>query len=322
LLLIFLFLDFIIFVIPLLLVVALLSLAERKVMASIQRRRGPNVVGFFGILQPFADGLKLFLKEFVIPSNSDKVLFFLGPIFSFCISLGVWSVVPMSGFSNVYDIDLGVLFLFAVTSFGVYGVIISGWASNSRYAFLGSLRAASQMISYEVSLGLGVMPILILVSSFNFFDIIYSQQFCWNFFILFPSALIFLISAFAETNRTPFDLPEAEGELVAGFSVEYSSIFFALFFLAEFANILLMSYIFVIFFLGGWFNFGFFSLFLFYVKICCVLFLFIWVRAIVPRYRFDQLIQIGWKVFLPISMGYIIFIAGFVLFIFQFVFSC
>jgi NADH-quinone oxidoreductase subunit H len=305
------FIDFLFLIVPLLLCVAVISLAERKVMGSIQRRRGPNVLGFFGILQPFADGVKLFLKEFTVPSNVDKFLFFFSPVLCFSTSLMLWCILPLPGQTGiVYDIELGVLYVLGVGSLNVYGVILAGWASNSKYAFLGGLRAASQMISYEVSLGLCILPVVLLAGSFNFFYIVFVQQTIFNVFFIFPAALLFLVSLFAETNRTPFDLPEAEGELVAGFNVEYSSMFFAFFFLAEYANILFMSFIFVVLFLGGWYIFNSFSLIGYYLKICAVIFFFIWVRAALPRYRFDQLIQLGWKVFLPFTMGYFLFVAG------------
>jgi NADH-quinone oxidoreductase subunit H len=311
----FLIIDFLITIITLLVMVAVLTLLERKVMAGIQRRRGPNVVGFFGLLQPFADGIKLVAKEFVIPTNVNKVLFISGPLFSFTISLSLWCLIPFSNSSlynhYFYDNGYSILFLLGLSSLGVYGVIISGWASNSFYAFLGSLRASAQMISYEVSFALSFLPVVIVCQSFNLREIVQVQGFTlWNLILVFPSAVVFFISILAETNRTPFDLPEAEGELVAGFNVEYSAIFFALFFLAEYANIILMSVVFVLLFLGGWVQFGVVSTSLFSLKVILILFLFIWVRAMLPRYRYDQLIQIGWKVLLPFTMGYFIFVAG------------
>jgi len=311
----FLIIDFLITIVTLLVMVAVLTLLERKVMGSIQRRRGPNVVGFFGILQPFADGIKLVAKEFVIPTNVNKILFIAGPLFSFAISLSLWCLIPFSD-DNIYgyyfyDNSYTLLFLLGLSSLGVYGIIISGWASNSFYAFLGSLRASAQMLSYEVSFALSFLPVIIICQSFNLREIVQIQNFtCWNLVLVFPAAIVFFISILAETNRTPFDLPEAEGELVAGFNVEYSAIFFALFFLAEYANIILMSVVFVLLFLGGWSGFGIFSTFLFAVKVVFVLFLFIWVRAMLPRYRYDQLIQIGWKTLLPFTMGYFMFVAG------------
>jgi len=317
-------LDFLLTLIPLLVMVAILTLAERKVMSAMQRRRGPNVVGFFGLLQPFADGIKLLLKEFVIPSNTNKILFLLGPLFSFTVSLTLWSIIPFKGqayTSFFYDIDLGLLFFLGISSLSVYGVILSGWASNSLYAFLGSLRASSQMISYEVSLGLSLLPVALVSQTYNLREIVISQLGnYWNIILIFPAAVLFFVSALAETNRTPFDLPEAEGELVAGFNVEYSAIFFALFFLAEYSNIILMSTMFVILFLGGWsFSIFFIGEVFFGIKVCVIIFCFIWIRAVLPRYRYDQLIQLGWKVILPLSMGYFLFTGGTVCFVVQLV---
>lgn len=307
--------DFLCLVIALLLIVAVLTLLERKVMGSMQRRRGPNVVGPFGLLQPFADGIKLLSKEFVLPSNVNKVLFVLGPLFSFTVSLVLWSFLPFGdggrGGYYLFDNELTLLFIFGLSSLGVYGIIISGWASNSLYAFLGSIRASAQMISYEVSFGLAVLPVVIICQSFDLRYIGYIQQFgWWNGVLLIPAGVMFFISSLAETNRTPFDLPEAEGELVAGFNVEYSAIFFAFFFLSEYANIVFMGTLSVVLFWGGWLSPYLFSDMFYSWKMAVLLFIFIWVRAVLPRYRYDQLIQIGWKGLLPLTMGYFLFVAG------------
>lgn len=308
-------------IIPLLIAVAFFTLIERKIMASIQRRHGPNVVGFFGILQPFADGLKLLLKESIVPTNANKGIFLFAPILTFFLSLIGWIIIPFSETSVLANINLGLLYIFAVSSLGVYGIIIAGWSSNSKYAFLGALRSAAQMISYEISIGLVLMPVVLCSGTLNLSQIVYIQTFGWYCFLLFPSFIMFLISALAETNRTPFDLPEAEAELVAGYNVEYSAMGFALFFLAEYSNIILMSAICTIFFLGGWlspFNFIFFNIlpgFLWFsIKTTIIIYFFIWIRATLPRYRYDQLMTLGWKRLLPFSLGYVVFISGFVLF--------
>lgn len=301
--------------IPVLLSVAFLTLVERKVMGSIQHRRGPNVVGFFGILQPIADGIKLLLKEPVIPYRSNKVIFIASPIFTFIISIVGWSVIPLSEHAATLRLDVSVLLILGISSLGVYGIILAGWASNSKYAFMGGLRSAAQMIAYEVSLSLTVLPVIAMSSSLNFAVIVERQEKAWFIFSLLPAAVGFAISILAETNRTPFDLPEAEGELVAGFNVEYSAFSFAMFFLAEYSNIILMSALFSLFFLGGWNCFVFTSSLCFLAKISLVLYWFIWVRASVPRYRYDQLMQLGWKVLLPFVMGYFLFTGGFIFFI-------
>jgi len=312
-------------ILPLLIAVAYLTLMERKVIGSIQRRKGPNVVGVAGLLQPLADGLKLFLKETIIPSHANRILFLIAPALTFLLSLSSWAVIPFSENFVLSNINVGVLYVFAVSSLGVYGIIISGWSSNSKYAFLGSLRSAAQMISYEVSIGLIIISLLLCVGSLNLIDIVDAQKNSWFVFGLFPAFLMFFISALAETNRPPFDLPEAEAELVSGYNVEYSSMTFALFFLGEYSNIILMSSLTVIFFFGGWlppFNFvGFYLIpgfFWFSIKVLFFLFVFIWVRASLPRYRYDQLMRLGWKVFLPISLGWVVFIAGFLFFLGQF----
>lgn len=290
-------------IIPLLIAVAYLTLVERKLIASIQRRKGPNVVGIFGVLQPFADALKLLLKETLLPSVANRIIFILAPILTLLLSLLGWAIVPI-GFSKVIaDINIGIVYIFAVSSLGVYGVIISGWSSNSRYAFLGALRSAAQMVSYEVSIGLIVISVLLCVGNLNLMNIVIFQKIIWFIFPLNFIFFLFFISALAETNRTPFDLPEAEAELVAGYFVEYSSMSFALFFIGEYGNILLISSVTAILFLGGWLPFGplFFGL-----KSCFIVILFIWVRAAFPRYRYDQLMRLGWKVFLPLSLGWVL----------------
>ena len=296
-------------VVPLLTSVAYLTYAERKIIAAMQMRKGPNVVGPFGLFQPIADGLKLMNKETIIPSGANKILFVMAPMLTFILSLVAWAVVPFSESLVLADINVGILYLFAISSLGVYGIIIAGWASNSRYALLGALRSAAQMVSYEVSMGFVIITVLVCVGSLRLTDIVLAQQDLWFFIPLFPMFIIFFISTLAETNRLPFDMPEAESELVAGFNVEYSSMTFALFSLGEYANMLLMGALTVVLFLGGWLPpldiaplnwipgpiwFG--------AKIAVVMFFFLWVRATFPRYRYDQLMRLGWKVFLPLSL--------------------
>jgi NADH-quinone oxidoreductase subunit H len=303
------------FIIPLLLTVALLTLAERKVLASVQRRKGPNVVGFLGLMQPFADGFKLLIKETILPSTSSKFLFIFSPIFTLFVSLISWSVVPFSEGLVFSDLNLGLLYLFAVSSLGVYGIILSGWASNSRYAFLGSLRSASQMISYEVSFALILVSLISCASSLNLSTVVLFQKNIWFIVPFFPLFFMFFVSILAETNRSPFDLPEAEAELVSGYNVEYSAAGFALFFVSEYCNIILMSSLCVVLFFGGWlspFPFWEAGFFWFSVKLLVFLFLFVWVRASFPRYRYDQLMRLGWKVFLPLSLGWCVMIPSFV----------
>lgn len=307
------FLKLLIIIIPLLISVAYFTLAERKIMGSIQRRRGPNVVGYLGLLQPLADGLKLFVKETILPSTSNLSIFLLAPLITFILSLMGWAVIPFSKYGVVSDLNVGILYLFAISSLSVYGIVLSGWSSNSKYAFLGSLRSAAQMISYEVSIGFIVVTVVICSGSFNLTDIILAQRKIWYIFPLFPMFLMFFVSALAETNRHPFDLPEAEAELVSGYNVEYSAMGFALFFLGEYANMLLMSTMTSILFLGGWQPL--FNIFLFNwipgsvwlgLKICIFVLLFCWIRAALPRYRYDQLMNLGWKTFLPLSLSWLI----------------
>ena len=304
-------------IVPLLIAVAYLTLLERKVMASMQRRKGPNVVGLYGLLQPLADGLKLFLKETIIPASAHKGIFILSPILTFFLAVMGWAVIPF-GEGMVYaDINVGILYMFAVGGLGVYGVICSGWSSNTKYSFIGALRSAAQMISYELGMGFILLLIFLMVGSLNLTDIVLAQQKVWFFIPLFPAAMIWLVCILAETNRAPFDLPEAEAELVAGYFTEYSAMGFALFFLGEYANMIFMSGLCAILFLGGWYP-PFNITFLYWIpgsfwlglKVIFFLFLFIWVRAAFPRYRYDQLMRLGWKVFLPLSLGWVIFVAG------------
>ncbi len=300
-------------IVPLLVCVAYLTLAERKVIAAMQLRKGPNVVGWFGLLQPLADGLKLFVKETVIPSGANKVVFVLAPMVTFVLALVAWAVIPFDEGVVLADINVGILYLFAISSMGVYGVIMAGWASNSKYAFLGALRSAAQMVSYEISMGFVIVTVLLCVGSLNLTKVVMAQQTVWFAVPLLPMFVIFFVSTLAETNRAPFDLPEAEAELVAGFNVEYSSMPFALFFLGEYANMILMSALTTILFLGGWlapFGVAPFTWvpgpIWFAAKISFVLFLFLWVRATFPRYRYDQLMRLGWKVFLPLSLLWVV----------------
>lgn len=299
-----------------LIIIAFFTLAERKVIASVQRRRGPNVVGIFGLLQAIADGLKLVGKEILIPSKANTDLFILAPILTFGTSLINWAFLPIGNIGNVIaNQNLALLFVLAVSSIGVYGIILSGWASNSRYAFLGAIRSTSQMVSYEVSMGLLIMPVIICTGSFNFSDISFFQsQHSWLMFALLPVAGLFLVSILAETNRTPFDLPEAEAELVAGYNVEYSSLTFALFFLGEYGNMVILALFTSLLFFGGWplGVHGWLALTIFIAKVMAICFFFIFVRANLPRYRYDQLMAVGWEVILPISLGYLILIAGFI----------
>jgi NADH-quinone oxidoreductase subunit H len=307
-------------IIPLLIGVAYLTLAERRVIGFMQLRKGPNVVGPFGLLQPFADALKLLSKETILPAGADKVTFVIAPMLTFVLALVAWAVIPFGESLVIADINVGILYLFAVSSLGVYGIIMAGWASNSKYAFLGALRSAAQMVSYEVSMGLVIITVLLCVGSLNLSDIIEAQRTVWFALPLFPMFIVFFISTLAETNRAPFDLPEGESELVAGYFVEYSSMSFALFFLGEYANMILMSAMTTILFLGGWLPpFDIYPLNIvpgpiwFILKICFVLFVFLWMRATTPRYRYDQLMRLGWKVFLPFSLIWVVLTAGFLI---------
>lgn len=312
-------LKFLIFVIPLLIAVAYFTLVERKILASIQRRKGPNVVGTFGLLQPLADGLKLFAKETILPSNADVILFVFAPILAFFLSLLSWTVIPL-GFGMFFtELNIGILYLLAISSLGVYGVIIGGWSSNSKYSFLGALRSTAQMISYELTIGFSLLSVIVCSKSLNLTSIVLAQKNIWYCFPLFPIFVIFFIACLAETNRHPFDLPEAEAELVSGYNVEYSAMGFALFFLGEYANMLLMSSLTTILFLGGWlapfpFSIKFINFlpgsFWFSIKICFFVILFIVARAILPRYRYDQLMRLGWKVFLPFTLSWFFYTAS------------
>ena len=303
--------------VPLLVAVAYLTLMERKVLAAMSLRMGPNVVGPFGLLQPLADAAKLIFKETIIPSGANKFLFIAAPCITFILAMIAWAVIPVGDGLVIANINVGVLYLFAISSLGVYGIIIAGWSSNSRYAFLGALRSSAQMVSYEVSMGLVIITVLLCVGSLNLSAIVHAQKTVWFAIPLFPMFIVFFISALAETNRHPFDLPEAEAELVAGYQVEYSSMTFALFFLGEYANMILMSGMTTILFLGGWlppFDIAPFNwipgVIWFCLKIFVLLFVFIWVRATVPRYRYDQLMRLGWKVFLPFSLLWVVLTAG------------
>jgi NADH-quinone oxidoreductase subunit H len=300
----------IILILPLLLSVAYFTLAERKILSSIQRRKGPNVVGTFGLLQPLADGLKLFVKETILPSNCDVVLFIFAPILTFFLSLLSWVVIPFGKGMSYAELNIGILYLLAISSLGVYGIIIAGWSSNSKYAFLGALRSSAQMVSYELTIGFSILSVIICTKSLNLIEIVLCQEKIWYCIPLFPIFIIFFISSLAETNRHPFDLPEAEAELVSGYNVEYSAMGFALFFLGEYANMLLMSSLNTILFLGGWLA-PFYLNFIpdpiwFGIKISFFVILFILARAILPRYRYDQLMRLGWKVFLPFTLGWFI----------------
>lgn len=299
-----------IIIVPLLISVAYFTLAERKILGAIHRRRGPNVIGVYGLLQPLSDGFKLLVKETVLPSSANNILFILSPILTFFISLMGWAVIPFDQYAVLAEMNIGILYLFAVSSLGVYGVIMSGWSSNSKYAFLGALRSTAQMVSYEVSIGFIMLTVVVCCGSFNLQTIIEAQQNLWFVFVFAPLFLMFFTSALAETNRHPFDLPEAESELVSGYNVEYSAMGFALFSLGEYANMLLMSSTNVILFWGGWLPPFQFLAFIpgaiwFGLKICFFVILYIWMRAALPRYRYDQLMGLGWKVFLPASLAYL-----------------
>jgi NADH-quinone oxidoreductase subunit H len=301
--------------VPLLLIVAYATYGERRVMAAMQLRKGPNVVGPFGLWQPFADAIKMVMKETIIPSGANRVLFLIAPILTFSLAMLAWAVVPTGNHLAVANINVGILYLFAISSLGVYGIIIAGWASNSKYAFLGALRSAAQMVSYEVSIGFVMVSVLLCVGSLNLNDIVRAQNGLWFFIPLFPMFIVFFISGLAECNRVPFDLPEGESEIVAGFMVEYSSMSYAMFFLGEYANMTLMSAMISILFLGGWMSPLPFLTFIpgpiwLILKICVIMFVFIWVRATFPRFRYDQLMRLGWKIFLPLSMGWMVLTAA------------
>lgn len=309
-------------VLPLLLGVAYLTLAERKVIAAMHMRKGPNVVGPFGLLQPMADGLKLMLKETIIPAGANRGVFLIAPMITFILALIAWAVIPFDEGWVLADINVGILYLFAISSLGVYGIIMAGWASNSKYAFLGAMRSAAQMVSYEVSMGFVIVTVLLCVGSLNMSAIVEAQRGSglvnwWFAAPLLPMAVIFFVSTLAETNRHPFDLPEAEAELVAGYNVEYSAMTFALFFLGEYANMILMSALTSVLFLGGWLpplNIAPFTwvpgVIWFALKIAACLFVFLWVRATLPRYRYDQLMRLGWKIFLPVSLVAVVIVSG------------
>lgn len=303
-----------------LLSVAYMTYAERKVLGAIQRRQGPMTVGPFGLLQPIADGIKLLSKETIIPSQANKGVFILAPVMLFALSLIAWSVIPFDKGWVLANINVGILYLFAVSSMGVYGVIMAGWASNSRYAFLGGLRSASQMVSYEVSMGLIIVTVLLCTGSLNLQEIVLADRPVWMQIWLFPMFIVFLVSILAETNRAPFDLPEGESEITGGFMVEYSSMTYAMFFLGEYANMILMSAMTTTLFLGGWLPpFGIDGLAFvpgmvwFSLKTAGILFFFIWSRGTLPRYRYDQLMRLGWKVFLPLTLVWVVATAGLLL---------
>jgi len=295
---------------PLIISIAFFTLAERKIMAAIQRRRGPNITGYWGLLQPFADGVKILIKEVVIPSQTSRFLFLISPCLTFILSLINWAIIPFTYSEKIADLSYGLIYIYAISSLSVYGIILAGWVSNSKYPFLGALRSAAQMISYEVSIGLIFVTIAYSAHSLNLTDIVYAQEVNHFFIILlFPLAVIFLISVVAETNRAPFDLPEAEAEIVAGYNLEYSSMVFALFFIGEYGNILLMSSIFSLLFLGGWIPI--FTLFVipstvwFLLKTIFICYIFVLIRATLPRYRYDQLMDICWQIFLPFNLLYL-----------------
>lgn len=293
-------------ILPVLLIVAFFTLIERKIISYIQRRRGPNVVGPFGLLQAIADGVKLIFKETIIPSNSNKIIFIFSPILTFTLSLISWTVVPLGLDVSYVNLNLSILFIFAISSLGVYGIIMSGWASNSKYAFLGALRSAAQMVSYEVAIGLIIISVVLSSGTLNLSKIVMSQEFCWYLIPHLPVFLLFFISTLAETNRHPFDFAEAESELVSGYNVEYSSMTFALFFLAEYSSMLLMSALTALLFVGGWLG-PLPSTISLFSKTLIFVFGFIGVRAFFPRLRYDQLMHFGWKVCLPVSLVWVIF---------------
>ena len=307
--------------IPVLVSVAMIVWLDRRVWGLVQKRRGPNVVGPFGLFQTLADALKYFLKEIIVPASANKIIFILAPIITMTLALIAWAVIPMSENFVLADINVGILYIFAISSLGVYGIIMGGWASNSKYPFLGAIRSAAQMVSYEVSIGIIIINVLLCVGSLNLKDIVLAQTQVWFVLPLFPMFVIFFISALAETNRPPFDLPEAEAELVAGYQTEYSGMMYAMFWLGEYANILLMCAMGSILFLGGWlplFDIAPFNLIpspiWMVLKILFLFFLFAIIKAIVPRYRYDQLMRLGWKIFLPFSLLYVVLTASFLVY--------
>src|ERR1700742_890909 len=311
------FIEALALLVPLLIGVAYLTYAERKVLAAMQLRKGPNVVGPFGLWQPFADALKMLMKETIIPTGSNRFLFLIAPMLTFGLAMLAWAVIPVDEGWVSANINVGILYLFAISSLGVYGIIIAGWASNSKYAFLGAMRSAAQMVSYEVSMGFVIVTVLMCAGSQNLNDIVLAQRHLWYAIPLFPMLIIFFISGIAETNRAPFDLAEGETEIVAGFFVEYSAMTFALFFLGEYANMILVSAMTTLLFLGGWLSpvpFAPFTLvpgvIWFVLKVFFMFFLFAMAKAIVPRYRYDQLMRLGWKVFLPLSLAMVVIVAG------------
>ncbi len=301
--------------VPVLIGMAYATYFERKALGAFQLRRGPNRVGPFGLWQPFADAIKVFTKETVIPAGANRALFLLAPMLTFMLACMAWAVIPVNNGWAVSDMNVGILYLFAISSLGVYGVIIAGWASNSKYAFLGAMRSAAQMVSYEVSIGFVLVSVLLCVGSLNLNQVVLAQSRVWFCFPLFPMFIVFLISMLAETNRAPFDLPEGESEIVAGFFVEYSAMAFALFYLGEYTNMIMMSALASILFLGGWqapFGLAFIpGVFWLIAKISVLMFFFFWVRATFPRFRYDQLMRLGWKVFLPLSLLWLVLTAGF-----------
>jgi NADH-quinone oxidoreductase subunit H len=304
-------------VVPLLLAIAYFTYAERKVLAYSQLRKGPNVVGPMGLFQPIADGLKLLMKETVVPSGANRIVFVAAPMVTFTLALAAWAVIPFGAGIVISNINAGILYLFAISSLSVYGIIMAGWASNSRYAFLGALRSAAQMVSYEVSIGFVLVTVLLCAGSLNLTDIVMAQRHVWFVIPLLPMAVVFFISGLAETNRAPFDLPEGESELVAGYFVEYSAMTFALFFLGEYGNMIMVSAMTAILFLGGWlapFGVAPFTwvpgIVWFLLKTALMMFVILWVRATFPRFRYDQLMRLGWKVFLPFSLFWLVLTAG------------
>ena len=306
---------------PVLVSVALIVWLDRRVWAFVQKRKGPNVVGPFGLLQTLADALKYIFKEIIIPASADKIIFILAPIITLTLALIAWAVIPFSKDMVLSNINVGILYLFAVSSLGVYGIIMGGWASNSKYPFLGAIRSAAQMVSYEVSIGIIIINVLLCVGSLNLNEIVLAQENVWFIFPLFPMFVVFFISALAETNRPPFDLPEAESELVAGYQTEYSGMMYAMFWLGEYANILLMCAMGSILFLGGWlspidiFPFNVIPAPIWLIlKILFLFILFALIKAIVPRYRYDQLMKLGWKIFLPLSLIYVVLTASFLMY--------